>query len=587
MKLRIAETLELPIEAATQTFLVVGKRGSGKTTTCVRLAEQFFRARVPFVVVDPVDSWWGLKAARDGKGPGLGVYVFGGRHADPPLEPTAGGIIADALIEHNFSAVLSIKHFSGRERGRFVAEFAARLFQKNNGARHVFLEEAHEVAPQNPFKGEEEMLGHVTRIWKLGRSSGLGGSAVTQRPASLSKNITTQAEILIVHRLLGPQDVAAVREWIRYHGEREDILAQLSTLKTGEGFVWAPDFPEGKPIGLQRVRMLDRETFDSSATPRAGHVAAEPKALAPVDLERLSKQMAATIEKAKADDPRELRQRIVALQREFAEVKKAAPAPAKVERVEVPVLKPEDVARLEAAVTAMDAAVQRMLAPVQEAAGALEASARDLWAALHAGAQQRGKALREPGIYATAPNRTQQPTVPLVRALRQAPVTRSDRKRSTDTFGQIGKGERRILTAVAQYPDGAAREQLTILTGYKRSSRDTYLQRLSQRALVETGTNGDLVVTDAGIAVLGDDFEPLPTGAELRRYWLERLSGGERALLQEIVQAYPRTVHREALTVATDYKRSSRDTYLQRVAARRVIVAGARGEVRASDMLFE
>lgn len=38
---------------------------------------------------------------------------------------------------------------------------------------------------------------------------------------------------------------------------------------------------------------------------------------------------------------------------------------------------------------------------------------------------------------------------------------------------------------------------------------------------------------------------------------------------------------------ATDYKRSSRDTYLQRLSARRLIVAGTRGEVRASDTLFE
>jgi DNA helicase HerA-like ATPase len=81
------------------------------------------------------------------------------------------------------------------------------------------------------------MLGRVTRLWELGRASGLGGSAITQRPASLSKNITTQAEILIVHRTLGPQDVAAVREWIRYHGERDDILGELATLKTGEAFI--------------------------------------------------------------------------------------------------------------------------------------------------------------------------------------------------------------------------------------------------------------------------------------------------------------------------------------------------------------
>src|SRR6185312_5032994 len=48
----------------------------------------------------------------------------------------------------------------------------------------------------------------------------------------------------------------------------------------------------------------------------------------------------------------------------------------------------------------------------------------------------------------------------------------------------LPRGEHAILTAAAQYPDGVSREQLTVLTGYKRSSRDTYLQRLGQAALV-------------------------------------------------------------------------------------------------------
>jgi hypothetical protein len=36
---------------------------------------------------------------------------------------------------------------------------------------------------------------------------------------------------------------------------------------------------------------------------------------------------------------------------------------------------------------------------------------------------------------------------------------------------RLGSGERAVLTAVCQYPAGAARDQLTVLTGYKRSSR--------------------------------------------------------------------------------------------------------------------
>src|SRR5271154_3060174 len=61
-----------------------------------------------------------------------------------------------------------------------------------------------------------------------------------------------------------------------------------------------------------------------------------------------------------------------------------------------------------------------------------------------------------------------------------------------------GKGELRILAAIAQHKSGVTREQLTVLTGYKRSSRTTYLQRLRSEGWIEAhGTM--LHATSAGI----------------------------------------------------------------------------------------
>ena len=57
MKIHLAEGLALPFDVATQTLLVVGKRGTGKSNTCVRLEEELFRAKVPFVPLDPTDTW--------------------------------------------------------------------------------------------------------------------------------------------------------------------------------------------------------------------------------------------------------------------------------------------------------------------------------------------------------------------------------------------------------------------------------------------------------------------------------------------------------------------------------------------------
>jgi predicted transcriptional regulator len=151
------------------------------------------------------------------------------------------------------------------------------------------------------------------------------------------------------------------------------------------------------------------------------------------------------------------------------------------------------------------------------------------------------------------------------------------------TNGKLGKGETKILTAIAQHEDGVNREQLTVLTGYKRSSRDTYLQRLGAAGLVELGPT--ITATAEGVATLGSDFEPLPTGRALQEYWLQRLTGGEQTILEALIDVHPKPMTRDQISDVTEYKRSSRDTYLQRLKARQLItVAGA--SVAASDRLF-
>lgn len=586
MKLKLADDLSLPLDAITQTFLIVGKRGSGKSNTAARLVEQFYRAKLPFVVLDPVDTWWGLKASRNGEEKGLDVYVFGGRKADLPLNAGDGALIADVLCEHRASMVLSVKHLSGRERSAFMVKFAQTLFQKwGGGPLHVVLEEAHELAPQmsgggsrrDNEDGEAAMLGAFKRLWKLGRASGIGGSAITQRPASLSKDITTQSEILIAHRTIGPQDVAAVGQWVKYHGEKLDILAELPTLPTGEAYIWAPEFPEGKALGLIRSSILLRETYDSASTPKVGEQRVEPKELAPVDLEKLRAKMSATIEKAKADDPRELRKTIADLKGQLS--KAAHNMPPKVQPaaapkiVEKPVLKDSQIA-------ALDTAIGRMEAAIEKAAGLLTkpfANVREQLGALTAAVQS----VRQPAL-PMAPGAVRTVSIGEPRA-RPVPPARPARE-AHDPGDRLPPGEHATLTAALQY-DGLDRKRLSVLTGYKRSSRDAYIARLVAKGLIEVNANA-LFATEAGRETLNGSFEPLPTGADLIEYWRQRLPEGERKTLDVLIVADGQDVPREVIDTNTGYKRSSRDAYLTRLKARGLVEFRGRGMVSASAELF-
>src|SRR5688572_29435200 len=95
--LRIADGLVLPLEAITQTFGVLAKRGAGKSNAAAVMAEAMYGAGLPFVVVDPVGAWWGLRSSRDGKTDGLSVPIFGGARGDVPLEPGGGNLVADLI----------------------------------------------------------------------------------------------------------------------------------------------------------------------------------------------------------------------------------------------------------------------------------------------------------------------------------------------------------------------------------------------------------------------------------------------------------------------------------------------------------
>jgi len=154
--------------------------------------------------------------------------------------------------------------------------------------------------------------------------------------------------------------------------------------------------------------------------------------------------------------------------------------------------------------------------------------------------------------------------------------------RRSAAAGGLTKGARVVLTAIAEQDAlaaGVTREQLTVLTGYKRSSRDTYLAQLRQAGhVLERG--GRFLPTDSAFGALGPDFRPLPKGEDLVALWRERLSGGELLVFDAVLAHWP--LSREQLDERTGYKRSSRDTYLSRLRLRALVVEDDAGCFRPS-----
>lgn len=568
MALKIAKGLDLPNSAITQTFGVLAVRGAGKSNLAAVMAEEMHAAQLPFVVIDPVGSWFGLRSSSDGKKPGLDIPIFGGRHGDLPLERTAGVLLADLVVDKRMTCVLDVSDFSEGDKTRFLFDFADRLYRRNTQPLHLFLEEADDYIPQNPQRDEARLLRAWQNIVRRGRARGLGMTMITQRSAVINKSVLTQIETLFVLRTTSPQDTKAVEAWVQYNGQAKDALASLSGLENGEAWVWSPSYLKR----FERVKVRQRSTFDSGATPKNAKAAQPPARLADVDLGAIKTLMAETIERAKAEDPKALRARIAELEKQLGAAKKgAAPSPELVAENQA----------LRQRWAALSGAARALWEVTRHGGGVrtvLTDDAKEALAQVEAAvlgtdpppAAARKISLPGPGAISTV-------RAKLADAPKPSPAPNSLRS-------ALPEGERAILIAAAQTVGGATREQLSILSGYKRSTRDAYIQRLRGRGYVEE-RGGLIHANDAGVFALGSDYEPLPTGAALLDHWIEKLPEGEAKVLRYVAGTYPHAAPREAISESTGFKRSTRDAYIQRLGTRRLVAADRDGVTLSPELV--
>ena len=554
-RFNISNELKLPVDATVQTFAILAKRGAGKSYLASVMAEEMLKAGQQIVAIDPTGAWWGLRS-------GFPVVIFGGEHADVPLEESAGEVIAQAIIDGRISAVIDTSLFRKGQQRRFLVSFLETFYRLNRDAVHLFVDEADDVCPQKPFGDEAQLVGALEDVVKRGRKKGIGCSLITQRPAALNKDVLTQCEILVAMRLLHPLDIKAIKEWVNVHAEpavAEEMIKSLPSLGIGMAWFWAPGW--GNIFQLVKVRR--RETFDSSSTPKPGEKATAPKSLKEIDLDALGEQIKATVQNAKDNDPAALKRRISELESAQRTAKSA------------PIV--DNTRDLEQARNAGYTEATKEFGHIKT----LYKEARDRLLKIIALAQ-----MEVPYMDIHLPKFSPRIVTNKIIGSGEVHAQRSDRTVINITNvanGVLPLGERKILEACIQYPHGLQRDQLTVLSGFKKSTRDAYIFRLKEKGLVDSSGNA-IIATQGGIDYL-PDAQALPTGDNLRQYWLNKLPLGEKACLEVLLAAFPSPVGRDYISDQTGYKKSTRDAYLFRLSAKELVEDSGRGMVRASDTI--
>lgn len=578
MKLKISDSLSLPIEAVTQTFAIVARKRVGKTYTASVMAEEFISAKLPIVVLDPTGAWWGLRSTADGKGDGYPVVIIGGSHGDVPLEEHAGKVIADLVVDHPGFYVIDFSLTeSEAAQDRFATDFGTHFYRRKESARfpmHLFIDEADAFMPQQPFPGQKKMLGAFDTIIRRGGIRGIGATLITQRPAVLNKNALTQAETLIALQMSGSQDIDAIEHWTRVHGTKEqraEMIGSIATLQRGECWFWSPSWLEV----FKRINIRERQTFNSSATPKAGEKAIIAPKLAPVDIQKLGDRIKDAAEKVKENDPAELRRRIIALQKELGVLKtQSQKIPSPVQK-EISVLTDED-RRL---VSNLAEKMEEFSCRREELIKSQVVLSKAIVTVLEQSQHIKQKLLSPPSRVAPQPMsaRVANPVIP-----------RTVTPDSTNGDISIGKCERALLSVLAKYPEGCTKNKLILLAGYSWSgSTQNALGKLRALGLVDGQNSGVIKITDAGMA--NGKFDPLPEGEQFLDYWLNYPQFGkcERTLLKCLIEN-PAGLDRQQLLEASGYEWSgSTQNALGALRTAGVIVGRNIETMRAVEEFFQ
>lgn len=566
-------------------LLLTANSGGGKSHAIRQLLEET-HGKVQHIVIDREGEFGTLRESYP--------YLLVGPGGELAADLRSAPLLAKKLLELGVNAIVDLSEIALPQQRQYVAAFFNAMSDAPRALWHdvlVVLDEGHLFAPQKFKKGEKyaaDSLAAVSLAASIWRKRGFCLAVATQRIAKLDNDVAAE----LLNKMIGRTSEEDRRRAGDELGMGNEASRGLRHLEPGTFWVYGPAVTT-EPLIVRTVKDLKtrppkRGAAREAAPPTPAAIRAIADALA--ELPKEAAEEAHTIEG--------LRARIVQLERLLKAAPKVAGVVAAgaaqheiekaVNRARGELLRDAN-KQLEAFMGRSRrnvALLERLSSRLATEVGQLQLIAQEIGAlpVPRLAGEGEGHSAPAPGrstgtaVSSTGARKTERETPS------RAPFTPKRDSSVPPHQSDLPKGERLVLTAIAQHDEGVTREQLTVLTGYKRSTRDAYIQRMSQRGLLEL--RGDTIVATAeGIAALGD-FEPLPTGDALYDYWTTegRLPDGERRVLVAVAGEYPEAVSREFIDTETGFKRSTRDAYIQRLLARRLVEV-RNGGVRMSDNL--
>lgn len=555
--------MNVPFQILQQHVAVLGKTRSGKSSVMRVLVEHLIETGMPVCIVDPKGDWWGIKLARDGKSRGFPVVIFGGEHADIPIDEHSGAQVAELFATGNRPCIIDMGGWMVAPRTRFWIDFASTLFRHSKGSRWLAVDEIHNFAPKGkiPDPDAGKALHWTNRLASEGLGKGIQMVFASQRPQKVHNDTLTSAETLIAMRVLHPSDRGAVSDWIKGCGDSEgsEVLNSLAQMERGEGWVWSPEIG----FGPKRVKFPMFSTYDSF---RAQSVedAQSITGWAEMDIAEIQAKFAAAGDRMKADDPKELRRRLNLVTVELNTLKAKTPAAAPlVPKVEADPSWVAENKRLQREIAQLRVKFKRIQElVVDENPFALPV------------------VVRVPHSSGAAPPKL---AVPVTAAIPQMPGHLEVGHRYSELVANPSASERKLLVVLANARQGKTIKELAVMSGYAKGGRfNNLLGALRTKGYVTRGE--PVTITAEGLTALGP-YDALPTGIELQQYWLNKLNNSEARVLRPLLECYPAGMTPDELRGASGYEAGGRfNNILGRLRTLDIVRRGI--PIRAADTLF-
>lgn len=537
---------------------VLGIRNSGKTVTAKLLAHGMHAAGIPFIAYDPIGMWRWLRVP--GRGNGIPIVVAGGQNPDLPLTVDNCTTIVEAAMREGVSLVLDLYdiNLSKADWRRIVAQTVRLLLHENNryGLRHVFLEEAAEFCPQQVRDGV--VYAEIEKLARMGGNAKVGITLINQRAQEVNKAVLDLCDNLFIHRQRGRHAIESLSKWFDFLDKdmAKEITASLPSLPTGHCWTW---FAGQDAARLVKVPMIPSHHPDRN---EHGGVELEKSPIMPGGITEFIDGMLKKLETEEERAARTMQLEDAAEESDSVEYHYDHAAVEQQARAE----------GYEQGRATMHSEIRQTatmrLDDIENALATIEVEVRGLRNMLTESEGAADPVERAPP--ASAPGDAFFP-----------PPSAPPRDRAP---ASMPSGMAKLLSAIAQH-GRASREQLTILTGYKQTTRNEYIKQLKAAGYITIASDGDLLPTKRGTEALGSQFRPLPKGRALREHWSGNLPHGEKVIFEIITRAYPKAVARDEISKQTNYKQTTRNEYIKKLVARR-LVANGDGGVKASSHLF-